>query len=129
MRCDLAAAFLQRGNMAKMVSVVQGALAVVRFAGGDDQIFVYGQALEDAAPAAPARASRAATISGDMPVTGAPNTWTCAAARREKSYGDIHAGRFSSAVTAEQAEHARLAKLERYVSQHVAVANTRRCSS
>ena len=65
---------------------------------------------------------RAAIISGDRPVTASPNTVDLAVARRQQAHGDVHAGGLAGAVAAEQAEHARLAELERHVVQHVAVA-------
>ena len=94
----------------------------VRLARGDHQVLAHGQALEDAAALRhqrhAARRDHLRRQAGDR----LAEHHDLAAARRQQAHGDVHAGRFAGAVAAEQAEHARLAELERDVLQHVAVA-------
>src|SRR6185437_9919856 len=86
-----------------------------------NQVLAHRQALEDAA----ALRNERDALRGDLlrrQVSHALAEYRdIAGARMQQPDGDVEAGGFAGAVAAEQAEHARFAKLERYVLEDMTV--------
>ena len=92
----------RRGNIANTVSAVHGAclLPASGLRAATMRFSRTVRLLKMRRPCGTSATPRAATISGDSPVTGVAEHRNLAAARRQQAHGDVHAGRFAGAVAA-----------------------------